>query len=194
MPHRIGSLPPRTTRPVRDFPIRPMYGVIIRDDLFRFRSSISSTMGEIRDALKKGDPRAKPVFGDGRLQGKEYVYAKKSLAQLEQSLAALGRVPSWSAGGRPSAPVAPPDRDSFPGRPIALYGVIIRDDLQRFRNEINATMGEIRSAIARGKPNQKAIPGDNILQGKELAYAKAALKELEQALRALKNVGPFPIR
>lgn len=194
MPHRIGSTPQRTTRPIREFPIRPMYGVIIRDDLWRFRQGIGGTIGEIKQALQKGDAKAKPIFGDGRLQGKEYVFAKNSLKQLQEALVALGRVPSWSTPGAPGAAVTTPRDEgrSFPIRP--MYGVIIRDDLQRFRNQITATMNEVKAAIAKGKPNQKAIPGNMVLEGKELQFAKAALKELTQALRALKNVGPFPIR
>lgn len=71
-----------------------------------------------------------------------------------------------------------------------MYGVFIRDNLAKFRNEIQVTVDDTKQAIAAGKPKAKEVFGDGILQGSELTKAKAALKDLEKAVKALKPVFP----
>ena len=71
-----------------------------------------------------------------------------------------------------------------------MYGIFIRDNVARFRNEIGSTLNDTKQAIAHGDPTGKAIPGDGILQGAELKKAKLAVKELEKAIKALKPVFP----
>ena len=70
-----------------------------------------------------------------------------------------------------------------------MYGIFIRDNVARFRTEISATLADTKKAIAGGKPG-KEVRGDGVLQGTELTRAKAAAKDLEQALKALKPVFP----
>ena len=159
-----------------------MYGIAIRDDLRRFRGDIGQSAQQIRDALATGKPRAKVVSGDGTLQGKEYTYAKTALKELDKALKSLKGVqdlPSFRPAPEPAA------RD-FPIRP--MYGIAIRDDLQRFRNSINANIAELKTAIKAGDPKGRQVAGDGRLQGTELEYAKKALTQLEAAAKALKSV------
>ena len=176
-----------TTNPVvSNFPIRPMYGIAIRDDLARFRVDIGQTSGEIRDALAKGKPNRKEVAGDGVLEGKEYKYAQTALKELDKAMKSLKGVPTLR--GAPAPAAATRSDTNFPIRP--MYGIAIRDDLMRFRTSINANIAELSAAIAKGSANKKAVPGDGILQGTELAYAKKALAQMQAAAKALKSVPP----
>lgn len=177
------SGPASNPNTIRSFPIRPMYGIAIRNDLIRFRSDIGQTAQQMRDALAKGKPNGKQVAGDGVLQGKEYKYAAAALKDLDKALKSLKSVPDLSTF---PAAAAPRSDASFPIRP--MYGIAIRDDLQRFRSSINANIAELSAAVAKGKPNAKEVAGDGVLQGKELQYAKSALAQLQAAQKALKSV------
>ena len=70
-----------------------------------------------------------------------------------------------------------------------MYGIFIRDNVAKFRTEIAATLADTNKAIAAGKPGRE-IMSDGVLQGTELTRAKAAAKDLEKALKALKPVFP----
>ncbi len=71
-----------------------------------------------------------------------------------------------------------------------MYGIFIRDNVAKFRNGISATLADTNKAIAAGKPKGKEVFGDGVLQGAELTKAKAAAKDMEKALKALKPVFP----
>jgi hypothetical protein len=71
-----------------------------------------------------------------------------------------------------------------------MYGVFIRDNVAKFRNDIAATLNDTRKAIASGNAKGKEVFGDGILQGAELQKAKAAAKDLDKAVKALKTVFP----
>ena len=77
-----------------------------------------------------------------------------------------------------------------------MYGVFIRDNLAKFRMDISSTLDSTKKAIAKGQPNAKVVAGDGVLQGAELTKAKAAVKDLEKALKAIKGggigIGPAP--
>jgi len=91
---------------------------------------------------------------------------------------------------RPPAVVVPPSgRTTI--RP--LYGVFIRDNLAKFRTEIGSTLDQTKRAIAKGDPKGREVAGDGVLQGTELTKAKAAVKDLEMALKAIKGGAPTGI-
>ena len=71
-----------------------------------------------------------------------------------------------------------------------MYGIFIRDNVAKFRTEISTTLTDTKKAIANGSAKGKEVFGDGILQGSELTKAKAAAKDLEKALKALKPVFP----
>src|SRR5947209_15609901 len=85
MANRIGHKPPARTPPttIGGGVIRPMYGIAIRDDLFKFRNEIGKTIDDTQKAINAGDPKAPVVFGDGKLEGSEVTKAKKALHHLQ---------------------------------------------------------------------------------------------------------------
>jgi hypothetical protein len=88
--------------------------------------------------------------------------------------------------GSTPAPVVKPGGGVGVIRP--MYGIFIRDNVAKFRNEITATLNDTKTAIAHGSPKGKEVFGDGVLQGTELTKAKAAAKDLDKAIKALKPV------
>ena len=84
-----------------------------------------------------------------------------------------------------TTPVKPP-RSGGVVRP--MYGVFIRDQVGSLRSGIQTTLDSVKKNIAKGKPNAKAVANDGVLQGAELKQAKAAAKDLQAAIDALKPV------
>lgn len=175
-----GPKPPSTgaIRPGGGGNIRPLYGVIIRDDLNKFKNQIGVTLSDTKKAIKAGDPKGPEIMGDGVLQGSELKKAKAAVKDLEKALKALGPV---FPGIKTPVPkdTAPRDmgRPVGPG-PIAMYGVIFRDDLSKFRTEIGGNIREIRTALNNG-----------VIKKDDQPEAKKALKYLEAALKDLGSAG-----
>ncbi len=96
-------------------------------------------------------------------------------------------MPARAIGGA-NGPKNPTVRPGGGGNIRPMYGVFMRDQMKSFRDDISTTINKTKTAIARGKPNAKEVAGDGILQGKELTKAKAAVKDLEKAMKALKPV------
>ena len=71
-----------------------------------------------------------------------------------------------------------------------MYGIFIRDNVAKFRNDITNTLNDTKRAIADGNPKGKQVFGDGVLQGTELTRAKAAAKDMEKAIKSLKSVFP----
>lgn len=157
--------------------VRPMYGIFIRDELARFRSGIGVTLDNTKRAIAEGNPTGPEVFGDGVLQGNELKKAKAAVKDLEKALAALkpvfGDAPRPAINPMPSGSAAP--KSSVPGgSAIAMYGVVFRDDLSRFRDGIRQSIGQIEEGLKGGA-----------LKPKETAEAKKAVKYLKAALADL---------
>ncbi len=175
-----GPKPPSTgaIRPGGGGNIRPLYGVIIRDELSKFRNQIGVTVGDTKKAIKAGDPKGAEIPGDGVLQGGELKKAKAALKDLEKALKALGPV---FPGIKTPAPKDTAPRDlgrPVGGGPVAMYGVIFRDDLSKFRTEIGGNIKEIRTALNSG-----------VIKKEDQPEAKKALKYLEAALKDLGAAG-----
>jgi len=155
-----------------------MYGVFIRDNLAKFRREIQGTIDMTKEAIKEGSPRGKEVFGDGILQGKELTKAKAAVKDLEKAVKALKPVfPGLGAAPKPAAGAG----GTIGGRPggvaIAMYGVVFRDDLSRFRSAISDTINDIKAGMSTLKPAEKTEAK------KALASLQAALKDLGTAGR-----------
>jgi hypothetical protein len=182
MSNRIGTPKPTRNvvtpggRPV----IRPMYGVFIRDNLAKFRREIQGTIDMTKEAIKDGSPRGKEIFGDGILQGKELTKAKAAVKDLEKAVKALKPV-FPGLGPAPTVNPAPRGGGTIGGRPggvaIAMYGVVFRDDLSRFRSAISDTIGDIKAGMSSLKPAERTEAK------KALASLQAALKDLGTAGR-----------
>jgi hypothetical protein len=155
--------------------VRPMYGIFIRDRLAEFRSQLGVTIADTQHAIAQGKPKQAAVFGDGVLQGAELTKAKAALADMQKALKALK--PAF--GGPGTAPTTADVRADL-GRPgggfVAMYGVVLRDDLSRFRTGVGSTITDIQAAITSGQ-----------LKGNDKKEAQAAIKFLKQAV---KDLGP----
>ena len=154
--------------------IRPMYGVFIRDQVATFRAQIENTIKDTKAAIAAGDPKAKAIPGNFKLEGTEVTKAKKAVKDLEKAVKALkpvfgntgpGTVGNTNPGGRTTAPG---------GGMIAMYGIVFRDDLTAYRTEVNKNLMDIRAAINNGS-----------LKGEAKAEAQKAVKYLEAAVKDL---------
>lgn len=169
-----GPKPPAVNRPSRPV-IRPMYGVFIRDHLAKFRNEIRATIDDTNKAIKEGHPRQKAVFGDGVLQGTEVTKAKAAVKDLEKALKALKPV-FPGLGAAPKTTASETARNmGRPAGPIAMYGVVFRDDLSRFRTQISNVIADIKAGMNTLKPAEKAEAK------KALTSLQAALKDLGSA-------------
>lgn len=154
--------------------IRPLYGVVIRDNLQKFRNGISVTLQDTKKAIAAGDPKAKEVFGDGVLQGSELKKAKAAVKDLDKALKALKPVFPQIEAAKPKDTGSADLGRPLGGGAIAMYGVVFRDDLSKFRTEISTNIRDIRAAINGGT-----------LKGNDKAEAQKALKYLDSALKDL---------
>lgn len=185
---RIAPKPnPAVTGPGGGAVIRPMYGIFIRDNLANFRNDISNTLANTKTAIANGSATAPEIIGDGKLQGSELKKAKLAAKDLEKALKALKPVFASLEAATPTKP-AKPAAGGFPGagsgggmiRP--MYGMVMRDDLARFRANIQANSTQIRSAVNSGQ-----LKGaDKTEAQKALKYLDAALKDLNSAATVLR--------
>ena len=162
------TTPNRPTRPGPIGTIRPLYGVFIRDQFKGLRVSIDATLTDVKKNIALGKPRATAVANDGILQGAELKRAKAAAKDLQKALDALSPVvaalPS-TRGARANSIVRP------------MYGVVLRDDLSSFRNNIEQNLADIEASLAAG-----GLTPQNSLD------AKKAIKALKGALKDLGNV------
>lgn len=159
--------------------IRPMYGIFIRDNLARFRNELQVTIDDTKQAISDGSPRGKEVFGDGVLQGKELSKAKEAVKDLERAIKQLKPVFS-SLGSAPATAgsATRADMGRSPGRIVPMYGVVLRDDLSRFRSQVNALVGDIKNGMSSLKTNEQKEAK------KAITSLNAALKDLAAANRS----------
>ncbi len=156
-------------------PIRPMYGVFIRDQVATFRAQINQTIKDTKAALKAGDPKAIAIPGNFKLEGTEWKKANAAVKDLEKAVKALkpvfGNTGPGTTGdtGRAGRPVGGPG-----GGMIAMYGIVFRDDLTAYRSSVNKNLMDIRAAINNGS-----------LKGEAKAEAQKAVKYLESAVKDL---------
>jgi hypothetical protein len=181
MPKRISSQPSTDAsriRPGGGAVIRPMYGVVIRDSLSKFRRELQVTIDDTKQAIADGKPKAKEVFGDGVLQGSELTKAKNALKDLEKAIKHLKPV-FPGLGDAPARGGADTRRDlgREPGRIVPMYGVVFRDDLSRFRDQIGSVVRDIKAGMSSLKPNEQTEAK------KALTSLQAALKDLGVAQR-----------
>jgi hypothetical protein len=151
--------------------IRPMYGIFIRDNLSRFKTEIGVTLNDTKKALKT----------KGELTPAEASKAKAAVQHLDSAMKALK--PVFKDLGAPKSATAT-DAAAGMGRPgsgpIAMYGIVFRDDLSRFRNEVQSNIQDINAAINNGT-----------LKGVEKTEAQKAIGYLNAAMRDL-GAAPNP--
>jgi hypothetical protein len=160
--------------------IRPLYGVFVRDQVASYRNMLGATLKDLKAGIKAGDPKAPAVRGDGKLEGIELSHAKKAAVAVDKAMKALKPVfgstfaattndtAGRNALGRSAAP---------PGRFIAMYGVILADDLRKYRTSIQADVAAIQAGIKSGE-----------LKGTAKTEGAKALKSLQTALKALGSI------
>jgi hypothetical protein len=156
--------------------IRPMYGVFIRDQVSQYRNMLSATLDDLKKGIKEGQPKKHAVPRDGILQGSELTKAKKAAVAVDKAIKQLKPVfgntlPGTNTAAGRAALGRPP------GQIIAMYGVILADDLTKYRRGISADITAIQTAIDKGT-----------LTGTAKTEATKALRNLNSALKALGNV------
>ena len=157
--------------------IRPMYGVFIRDQVAQYRDMLGATLGDLKAGIKTGKPHKHAVARDGILEGSELTKAKKAAIAVDKAMKELKPVfgNSW-----PNPMNADSGRASL-GRPgggfVAMYGVILADDLTKYRTGISNDIAAIKNAIDSGE-----------LKGTAKTEATKAMKDLNRALKALGSV------
>lgn len=154
--------------------VRPMYGVFIRDQVSQYRNMLNVTLSDLKAGIKEGQPGKKAIPRDGILQGSELTKAKKAAVAVDKaikqlkpvfgdSLPSVNNTAGRNALGRPGG-----------GQMIAMYGVILADDLSKYRSGIQADVRAIQAAIDGGQ-----------LTGTAKTEATKAVKNLKSALTAL---------
>jgi hypothetical protein len=157
--------------------VRPLYGVFIRDQVAQLRSNITVTLQDLKAGIAAGDPKGTAVRGDGKLEGIEVTDAKKAAGALNK---AIGDLKPVFGGGSFSTQTARANmgRDNADGNhPIAMYGVFLASDLQKYRTEITNNIQTINDGLKNGQ-----------LTGQAATEAKAALKALNAAQKDLANI------
>lgn len=176
---RVTGNPPKPTGTGGRTTIRPMYGVFIRDQVATFRAQINQTIKDTKAALKAGDPKGTAIPGNFKLEGTEWKKANAAVKDLERAVKALKPV----FGSTGPATVGDTSRSNrtggsgttLPGPgPIAMYGIVFRDDLTAYRSSVNKNLMDIRAAINNGA-----------LKGEAKAEAQKAVKYLESAMKDL---------
>ncbi len=148
-----------------------MYGVFMRDQMKSYREAIQATITNTNNAIKHGKPNAKEIAGDGVLQGKELTKAKAAVKDLQKALAQLKPV---FGGGGPILNTTGQGAGLGGGSIMPMYGIVFRDDLNKFRTDINGSIRNMNAAIADGQ-----------FKGEALKEAKAAIKYLKAAVKDL---------
>jgi hypothetical protein len=157
--------------------VRPMYGVFIRDQVAQYRNMLSVTLKDLKAGIKTGQPNKQAVPRDGILQGSELTKAKKAAVAVDKAIKALKPV-----FGNNFGPVNTTAGGNALGRPgggqmIAMYGVIMADDLTKYRTGIRKDLNAIQQAITNGS-----------LKGDAAKEAAKAVKSLNSALKTLGSV------
>ena len=154
--------------------VRPLYGVFIRDQVAQYRNMLNVTLGDLKKDIRHGQPSKRAVPRDGRLQGSELTKAKKAAVAVDKAIKQLKPV-----FGNRLPPVNTDAGRNALGRPggdvhVALYGVVLADDLTKYRSGIQSDIDAISTAISNGQ-----------LAGPAKTEATKALKNLRSALTAL---------
>ncbi|MBX7096456.1 MAG: hypothetical protein K1X89_01980 [Myxococcaceae bacterium] len=169
--------PAAAAQPPRNV-IRPLYGVFIRDQVAKYRAEINVTISDSKQALSQGKPHKHAIPGDGVLEGSEYTKVKHSVEHLQKAVDALK--PVFGEMGPPNAPTAGQARANVRGGPVggpvAMYGVVLRHDLDRFRDSVNADLASIQAGLP-------------TMSKEAQSEAKKAIRQLKAALTALKTAG-----
>lgn len=143
--------------------IRPMYGVILRDDL--------NTIGRGVNNLKK---QIEGAIGRHELMGTDLKDANEALRQINKAIKELEVPGGKMARKAKDTPAGRPGSGAV-GGPVAMYGVIIRDNLNELRTSVEGLLGRVDRAIARGSFDDKL----------DLKDAKQVKRRLENALEML---------
>lgn len=156
--------------------IRPMYGVFIRDQVAKYRGMLDVTLKDLKADIKKGKPDQKAIRGDGKLEGSEVTKAKKAAVSIGAAIKALKPVfgNTGPAATNEQAARNALGRNGPPGQFVAMYGVVMADDLRKYRTSINADIAAIQTAITSGE-----------LKGTAKTEANKAVKSLQVALKTL---------
>lgn len=156
--------------------IRPMYGVFIRDQVATYRNQLTQTLNDLKAGIKKGQPHKHAIPRDGILEGSELTKAKKAAVAVDRAIKQLK--PVFGSSFPAANPKAAQNQLGRPGGGfVAMYGVILADDLSKYRTGINADISAIKTAIDKGQ-----------LTGDAKTEATKALKSLNSALKALGQV------
>jgi hypothetical protein len=155
--------------------IRPMYGVFIRDQVAQYRNMLSVTLSDLKKGIKAGSPDKTAIKRDGKLEGTEVTKAKKAAVAVDKAMKALKPV----FGGLPTvnSQAGANGLGRAGGGFVAMYGVILADDLTKYRTGIKDDIASISAAVK-----------DGSLKGDAKTEANKALKSLNTALTALGNV------
>lgn len=154
----------------------PLSGGVIRDNLRAFRTDLTGTIKLTRSAIAAGDPKKRAIRSDGVLQGSELTKAKAAVRDMERALKSLSvNVPTLGVGEPAKAAAKKP---APPPGPVALYGMVLRDDLQDFTDNITQLISDITAGLSKLRPAEKADAN------KALAHLRAALKDLSKARKA----------
>lgn len=153
--------------------IRPLYGVFIRDQVESYRNQLGVTLSDLKAGIRAGKPNKHAIPRDGILQGSELTKAKKAAVAVDKAIKQLKPV----YGERMGALNLAQGRNQLgrpPGQIIAMYGVMLADDLTKYRRGISADISTIKNAIDNGQ-----------LAGPAKTEAQKAIRNLNSALKAL---------
>ncbi len=156
--------------------VRPMYGVVLRDQVAQFRANLEVTLQDLKADLRHAK-KGPAIRGDGILEGREKQKVKNAAVRLDHAIKALK--PVFGGGSFPTDTARGNLRGGNVGSPIAMYGVVLADDLRKYRNEVSANIDQIKEAISNGQ-----------LSGKAKTEGQRALKQLAIALKDLTAI-PF---
>jgi hypothetical protein len=158
----VDRIKPGKTQEVQDKSpsgtIRPLYGGFIRDHLVGFRADLQTTLDMVKDGMDglSGTDKKKAMQAEKDLE--------KAIKDLKGSSAKPAKASAKSTYDQP-APLEPSGSHM-------LYGVFIHNELDRYAVSIMSVVQEIESGLG-------------TLSGDELKEAKAALKDLKQAVKDL---------
>ena len=143
--------------------IRPMYGVILRDDLSSIRKGVTNLKKQIEGAL-----------GRSELMGTNLKDANEALRQINKAMGEL-EVPGGKMAKKAKDTPAPRPGSGGVGGPVAMYGVVIRDRLGELRSGVENLLSRVDRSIKNGSFDEKL----------SLQDAKQVKRRLENALEML---------